>query len=247
MVSGTYLAKSPRRSFAHFPKVAIGPGFTSPAGLLHLKETTNAVAIILENPSTGATALSTLTLNEDISTKGMNFRYINASDTAGTWFQLANSGTIFTRSGATAGFLIGALAGQIRFLVGGTGVIADEERMSIDATEGVAMTHRFSTEPFTPSQITANQDDYDPGDTAFVRLSTDASRDITGVTGGTDGRLLTAINVGSFDVVLKHQDVLSTAANRFLNNTGADITLGPNAGADMHYDAADSRWRVFKK
>lgn len=120
-------------------KIGIGSGFITPTGDLHLKLDAASASFLIENPGTGTIAISTFTLNEDLSTKGMNFRYTNNSDTAGTWFQLANSGTIFTRSGATAGFLIGALAGDIRFFTGGTGVIADEGRMIVKANGDVGV------------------------------------------------------------------------------------------------------------
>jgi hypothetical protein len=104
----------------------------------------------------------------------------------------------------------------------------------------------------SPAQITANQNDYSlEYQYVIYRLSTDASRNITGtvknVSAGNGGDAITFINVGSFDIVLKHQDAGSTAANRFLNSTGADITLTPNQAADLYYDGTSARWRVFKK
>lgn len=99
----------------------------------------------------------------------------------------------------------------------------------------------------TPAQITANQDNYNPGSVAQnIRLSTDASRNITGMT--TDypqraGDWRTVTNVGSFNIVLVH-DATSTAANRFFNASGGDITLTPNQTAFLIYDGVISRWRV---
>jgi len=97
----------------------------------------------------------------------------------------------------------------------------------------------------SPAQIGANQDDYAPtnlGWSTVLRLSTDASRDITGITGGASGRILFLFNVGGFNIVLKN-DVTSTAANRFL--FPADITLAPNEGIGIMYDSTSSRWRCF--
>lgn len=101
----------------------------------------------------------------------------------------------------------------------------------------------------TPVQITSNQNNYNPGGTSYYqRWSTDASRDITGLTftdAQVDGQSHEIWNVGSSDIVLKHQ-VTSTAANQFLNSTGADITLTANQGAKLWYDGAAARWRVTK-
>jgi len=98
----------------------------------------------------------------------------------------------------------------------------------------------------SPAQIVANTDEDNPAglSTATVlRLSTDASRNLTGIVGGTDGRLLNICNIGAFNLVLKH-DVTSTAANRFYCPGSADFTLTPNSTATLLYDSTSSRWRV---
>lgn len=112
----------------------------------------------------------------------------------------------------------------------------------------------FALPQSTLAQITANQNNYTIADNnSVMRLSSDASRDITGivVSHGTaitnaDGEWLQLINVGSNNIVLKNQDANSTAANRLLTSTGADVTLGANEVANLFYDATTSRWRVFK-
>lgn len=104
----------------------------------------------------------------------------------------------------------------------------------------------------TPSQITSNQNDYNPtgltnGGVPYgasqLRLDTDASRDITGIVGGVEGRVLTIINVGAQNIVLK-DDVTSTAANRFQLN--ADLTILPEQAVMLIYDGTSSRWRALK-
>ena len=97
----------------------------------------------------------------------------------------------------------------------------------------------------SPAQITSNQNDYSVGQAVTdLRLSTDASRDLTGITNGRKGRALRLFNVGSFDLVLKN-DVTSTAANRFL--LGADLTVGTNEGVVLWYDSTSSRWRCASR
>lgn len=101
------------------------------------------------------------------------------------------------------------------------------------------------TADITPSQITSNQNDYAPTghvSAVVMRLSSDASRDITGLAGGADGRLVILHNVGSNSIVLKDESASSTAANRFALN--ADITLGADQGVILNYDSTSSRWRV---
>ncbi len=101
----------------------------------------------------------------------------------------------------------------------------------------------------SPAQITAAQNNYNPGNTSyFQRWSTDASRQITGLTFSTtqvDGQVHEIWNVGTQDIVLVHESVSSTAANRFTNSSGANYTLTTNQGARVIYDAGAARWRVF--
>lgn len=99
----------------------------------------------------------------------------------------------------------------------------------------------------SPAQITANQDDYAPtglSTAAVLRLSTDASRNITSIAGGADGRILIIHNVGSFDIVLKDDDgATGTAANRFA--LSGDVTLAADQCAILQYDSTSSRWRLL--
>ena len=103
--------------------------------------------------------------------------------------------------------------------------------------------------PNTPSQITSDQNDYNPGNTSFFqRWSTDASRNITGLTFTATkqpGQPHEIWNVGSQNIVLQHENASSSAANRFLTSTGADLTLIPNKCAIARYDNSSSRWRVY--
>jgi hypothetical protein len=100
----------------------------------------------------------------------------------------------------------------------------------------------------TPAALTANEDNYAPTDGGMNmvwRLSSDASRNITGMQqsdpGGLGPPLRLIFNVGSFDIVLKDEDAGSTAANRFALQ--ADITVPPDGAAILWYDSASSRWR----
>lgn len=133
--------------------------------------------------------------------------------------------------------------GMVRAGVGAIGVTAG-------ATSSNGATLRFSAN--SPAQITSNQDNYTAGGSGayksyFQRWSTDAARDVTGLSiSQVDGEVHVIVNVGAQNIVLKH-DVTSTAANRFLCSTGADITLAANQAADLVYDGTTQRWRVFKR
>ncbi len=102
------------------------------------------------------------------------------------------------------------------------------------------------TGDISPSQITANQNDYNPSGLSgavILRLNTDASRDITGLQGGADGRVITIVNVGTNPMVLKAESTSSSAANRF--GFEADLTLASKASCLLAYDNTASRWRCI--
>lgn len=105
-------------------------------------------------------------------------------------------------------------------------------------------------EVISPTQLSANTDNWNPTGLAtsrIIRVSTDASRNLTGITaagGAFPYDIKRLINVGSFNLVLIH-DATSTAANRFLIPGSLDLTLLPNDSVVTWYDPTTERWRVL--
>jgi hypothetical protein len=98
----------------------------------------------------------------------------------------------------------------------------------------------------SPSQLTADTNDWAPTNFSkvfTVRLSTDASRNLTGLAGGAAGRIVTLANVGTHDLVLKNASSSSTAANRFA--LSADYTLSGGSQVALLYDGTASRWMLL--
>jgi hypothetical protein len=98
----------------------------------------------------------------------------------------------------------------------------------------------------TPAQITADQNDYAPANAINARtwrVSSDASRTITGITAGFSGQTVVLINVGAQDIVLANQSGSSVAANRLITGTGGNVTMQTLESAILWYDSVDSRWR----
>lgn len=124
-----------------------------------------------------------------------------------------------------------AYSGTVSSVAGRTGAIT---LTSSDISNTVA----------SPAQLTADQNDYALASGDILRISSSAARNITGIvaTTGGDARLL--VNVGSFDITLKHQSASSTAANRFLCAGASDYTLSAGASAPVVYDATSAGWRV---
>ena len=111
----------------------------------------------------------------------------------------------------------------------------------VDVQQTFALTGDIS-----PSQITSNQNDYSPtglSTASVLRLNTDAARTLTGLAGGSDGRVILIHNTGTNDLVLSDEDVLSTAANRFA--LASNVTLAADQSAMLQYDSTSSRWRMI--
>lgn len=96
----------------------------------------------------------------------------------------------------------------------------------------------------TPAQITSDQNNYSIGEYEVLRLSSDTSRNITGFSGGVKGRSLTIINVGTSEINLVQQSVLSSAANRIVSSLVGDILVRQNQVLRLYYDSTTQRWRV---
>lgn len=97
----------------------------------------------------------------------------------------------------------------------------------------------------SPSQITADQNNYNPTGWAgatLVRLSGDSGfRAITGFAAGTSGEVKTLTNVGSYCIYLAPEHSSSTAANRI--SFQEEVILWPGASCQILYDGTSSRWR----
>lgn len=159
-----------------------------------------------------------------------------------TYAKIQNVGarSIFGRSANSAG--VGAdIAGG-----GGATFLSDDaSTLAFRVVTELPQNIVFSGD-LTPSQITANQNDYNPtslSTASLLRLSTDASRNITGIAGGADGRILTLLNVGSFPIVLVDASTSSTAGNRF--DMGRTLTLLPKRSLVLWYDSTASRWKPY--
>lgn len=154
------------------------------------------------------------------------------------------SGTLAVANGGT-GTATAFTLGSIVF-AGASGVYSqDNTNFFWDDTNNRLKTNGIEFPAISPAQITADQNNYNPGTGAFFRLSSDAARNITGITGGVDGRVIRFVNVGANNIVLQNENVSSTAANRIITGTGADVTLAADDTSELQYDATTQRWRLF--
>ncbi|WP_420134396.1 DUF2793 domain-containing protein [Rhodopseudomonas sp.] len=119
------------------------------------------------------------------------------------------------------------------------------EALVIDQTSGnLALPRGLSlTGVLAPPPLAADQNDYAPaglGAAAVLQLSATAARAITGLAGGTEGRVLTLINVGGSSLTLRDDSAASAAANRF--SLGGNLVIPAKQAALLRYDGSAARW-----
>jgi len=98
----------------------------------------------------------------------------------------------------------------------------------------------------TPTQLTANTNDYNPANGLFTsvwRISSNGAINLTGIQAGTSGQRITLCNVGTQTITLKNQSASSVAANRF-TNSGGDVTLSANGVKFLVYDTTVPTWFI---
>jgi Protein of unknown function (DUF2793) len=141
--------------------------------------------------------------------------------------------------------LVGSDAFKLKVSADGSAWV---EAFNIDQTTGNLALPRglLLTGIVAPPQITASQNDYNPAGVAtasVLQLSSDASRAITGLAGGAEGRVVSLINVGSQPIVLADESTSSSAANRFA--LAANLTVAAKQAAMLRYDGTATRWRLI--
>ena len=162
----------------------------------------------------------------------------SAAKTASVFFSDAFSGR------AEFG-LVGSDAFKLKVSADGSSWV---EAFTIDQTTGnLALPRCLALSGvISPLQITSNQNDYNPTGIAtasVLQLSSDASRTVTGLAGGAEGRVVCLVNIGSQPIVLPDESASSSAANRFA--LGANLTVAAKQAAMLRYDGTATRWRLI--
>jgi hypothetical protein len=218
---------------------AAGPTFTTPALGAATATTINGNALTAGTYTLTGAAGKTLTFSNSLTLAGTDATTMTFPTTSAT---LARTDAANTFTGHQT------IEGVTSTGATGTGKFVFDTAPTISApvmtgTVDIQQALTYSGD-ITPTQIVATTNDYAPigfSTTTVVRISTDVSRDITGLAGGGDGRTIYILNVGSFAAVLKDEGAGSTAANRF--GFGADLTLASKQGCALLYDSTASRWR----
>lgn len=117
------------------------------------------------------------------------------------------------------------------------------EKVTIGGIVGLARTNTVTS----PAEITANTNNYEPGDGDIFRLTADGAYNLTGVVARASGEALLLINIGSTHAItIKHASDDSTDVNRILVPWEGDYVLSAKGGAALLvYDDTTDRWRVI--
>jgi hypothetical protein len=182
--------------------------------------TSNAYTLNANNLTTG----TGLFINSSSSTNmtgelaAINFSGNDASNT-GSLLSLSSTGT----SNSVAGLKINIL---------GNG-------LALDVTGGVA---------FRSGAVyaaTGTQDNVNLGNASTFELNPSAQLTLDGLAGGSDGRIMTLINVSNSVVTLAEQNTGSSAVNRIETGTGGAAILSPGMSALLEYETVNDRWHVI--
>lgn len=97
----------------------------------------------------------------------------------------------------------------------------------------------------TKSALTANVDDYDLSVGACFNVGgTGGIWAITGIAGGTAGRVISLINYLSLSIILPNESGSSLAQNRILTPSGLQYLLTPNQQIFLSYSNEVNRWII---
>jgi hypothetical protein len=95
----------------------------------------------------------------------------------------------------------------------------------------------------TPAALTVTTNNYDPSSSnGFILASATTPISITGMVGGSNGKIRVVRNTGANNITMTNNDASSTAANRFRNTGGSSVVLAQYDAIQYIYDGTETRW-----
>ena len=191
-------------------------------------------ALPIANGGTALTALGTASQQLRVNAGATALEYFTPSGGGGA----VSTDTIWDAKGDLA---VGTGADTAAKLTVG----ANGKQLYADSGESTGL--RWGPDVISPSQITADQDDYTPtgwADAQIVRLDGDNGiRAITSMAAGYSGEIKQLVNVGSYPIYFPGEHPDGTAANRV--NTPCDYILFPKRAIQIYYDGTLLRWAIL--
>jgi hypothetical protein len=152
-------------------------------------------------------------------------------------------------TGRTGGISIAAnnASGDLRFYAGA----ASSPSMTIDQ-DGYTTIEKLVLKAYDSSTVASlsngDNNNLDPGSRLVAQYNVSTSNcDITGFSGGAEGRILLVCSAASLGGALRlaSESASSTAANRITAMAGGTLTLGDGQVAMLIYNSSATRWRAY--
>ncbi len=177
---------------------------------------------------------------------GSTLYYCDGSSTWQTVFSSSGSGGAVSGTGSTGYDALWTSPTSI-----GTGLIFESGskvgigtavmNTSLDVNGDLAL--RFGTDYSTP---TGTQSNVALGSYSAIRFTGASATTFTGIANGQPGKILYLHNASTATVLtLSNQSGSSSAANRIVTGTGADMQVAANTSVTLQYDGNASLWRVI--
>jgi len=115
---------------------------------------------------------------------------------------------------------------------------------STNVTGNLTVTGSVAYQKGSDYSTTGRGDNVNFGTGALFRLTGASTQTITGIAGGTNGRMITLINAASQAAILSNNSTYSSAGNRITTGLGGDLTVAAGASVSLVYDSGSSVWRV---
>ncbi|HEY4963299.1 MAG TPA: hypothetical protein VIH90_01205, partial [Candidatus Saccharimonadales bacterium] len=190
---------------------------------------------------------------------GNNANQILVANNSGT-FTLSTPQDIGTSSNVTFGSL--SLSGALTLpssgntingnitqsgagsLTTGTGAVSLQGATTASAGLTVTNSGNVAFQKATDNSTTGNINNLSING-ALVRFTGASAQTLTGIAGGTDGRILTIVNAAATALKIHNNDTVNSAASSvIITGTGGDINIASGASISLVYDAGANVWRV---
>lgn len=211
---------------------------------LFWNNTTNRLGIGTNAPTNALTLANGSTIDSTGS--------LNVTTAAGGNLSITSNatGAVGLDSGTTGAVNVGtgsaAKTVNIGNTTGATALNLSAGTAGISLSGNTNLTGALALKKGTDYTTTGTNSDVNFGNASLIRLAGISAQIIDTIAGGTDGKMLTIINAGTNDAIIKDNSTATgTAANKIYTGTGADLTVAANASILLTYDSDAVRWRVI--
>jgi hypothetical protein len=211
-------------------------------------ETANTITGTTINGTTGInTGASAGTQRIDASGNLVNIGNLTA--TAGITIQSTGAGSDVTLSAVDQIILNAGSTIELQDNTNITGNLAVSGNTTLGdgVTDTTDITGSLATKRGADYTTAGSANDVNFGGASLVRLDTSgAAQTITGIASGRDGLILTLVNAdASANVTLSNNSGSSSAGNKIVTGTGADVVMPAGSSVTLIYDSNDGVWRVI--